>query len=111
MTRLICGFLALSLPCLAMAQDKKGAFLTAADAGPDFDIQGEYSGTVGRDGNSTKIGIQVIAQGDGKFLSVGYIGGLPGDGWDGTAEKRIPGSLVPFKTTAYFAHVEKRDSE
>ncbi len=92
MTRLICGFLALSLPCLAMAQDKKGAFLTAADAGPDFDIQGEYSGTVGRDGNSTKIGIQVIAQGDGKFLSVGYIGGLPGDGWDGTAEKRIPGS-------------------
>ncbi|MDG1896111.1 MAG: DUF1080 domain-containing protein [Fuerstiella sp.] len=92
MKRFMCGFLALSLPCLAMAQDKKNAFLTAADAGPDVDIQGEYSGTVGRNETSTKIGIQVIAQGDGKFRSVGYIGGLPGDGWDGTPEKRILGS-------------------
>jgi hypothetical protein len=92
MERLICGLLALSLPCLSMAQDRKGAFLTGEDAGPDFDIQGEYSGTVDRDGNSTKIGIQLIAQGDGKFRSIGYVGGLPGDGWDGTPEKRIPGS-------------------
>ena len=28
----------------------------------------------------------------GKFRTVGYIGGLPGDGWDGTPEKRIPGT-------------------
>ncbi|MEO2025638.1 MAG: DUF1080 domain-containing protein [Fuerstiella sp.] len=92
MKRIMCGLLALSLPCLALAQDKKAAFLTPDDAGPDFDIQGEYSGTVGRDDNSTKIGIQVIALGSGKFRTVGYIGGLPGDGWDGTPEKRIPGS-------------------
>ena len=97
MKRLICGLLTLSLPCLllpclSMAQDRKGAFLNGEDAGPDFNIQGEYSGTVDRDGNSTKIGIQVIAQGDGKFRSIGYVGGLPGDGWDGTPEMRIPGS-------------------
>ncbi|MCP4506033.1 MAG: DUF1080 domain-containing protein [Fuerstiella sp.] len=92
MKHIMCGLLALGLPCLSTAQDKRAAFLTADESGPDFDVQGEYSGTVDGDGNSTKIGIQVIAQGDGKFRSVGYIGGLPGDGWDGTAEKRIPGS-------------------
>lgn len=92
MKHILCGLLAFSLPCLSLAQDKKGAFLTPEAAGPDFDVQGEYSGTVGRDGNPIKIGIQVIALGGGKFRTVGYIGGLPGDGWDGTPEKRIPGS-------------------
>ncbi|MCP4175929.1 MAG: DUF1080 domain-containing protein, partial [Fuerstiella sp.] len=82
MKHIMCGLLALGLPCLSTAQDKRAAFLTADESGPDFDVQGEYSGTVDGDGNSTKIGIQVIAQGDGKFRSVGYIGGLPGDGWD-----------------------------
>ncbi|MEO2015418.1 MAG: DUF1080 domain-containing protein [Fuerstiella sp.] len=92
MKRIFYGLLALSLPCLSIAQDKREAFLTPEAAGPDFDIQGEYSGTVDRDDNPTKIGIQVIALGGGKFRTVGYIGGLPGDGWDGTPEKRIPGS-------------------
>lgn len=72
-------------------EDKKTAFLTPSEAGKDFEIQGEYSGMVGRDGDGVKVGIQVWAEGDGKFRSVGYIGGLPGDGWDGSAEKKIPG--------------------
>ncbi len=79
------------LMCLnpALGQDKKKAILNPDEAGPDFDIQGEYSGTVG---DVVKIGIQIIADGDGKFRSMGYLGGLPGDGFDGAEEKMIPGT-------------------
>ena len=83
-----CAVLILSLAVSTNAQDKKTAFLSATEAGRDFQIQGEYSATIG---DGVKVGIQVIAQGDGKFRSIGFIGGLPGDGWNGTAETRIPG--------------------
>ena len=46
-------------------EDKKTAFLTPSEAGKDFEIQGEYSGMVGRDGDGVKVGIQVWAEGDG----------------------------------------------
>ncbi|MFP6750375.1 MAG: DUF1080 domain-containing protein [Pirellulaceae bacterium] len=53
----------------------------------DFAYQGEYSGPAGEDG--AKLGIQVIALGEGQFQAVGYSGGLPGDGWDGDRETLI----------------------
>ncbi|MEZ6126812.1 MAG: DUF1080 domain-containing protein [Planctomycetaceae bacterium] len=85
---------ALLLPAVGtcFAEDARTAILDPAAAGPDFQIQGEYSGMIGEGDQSVKVGIQVVAQGDGKFLSVGYIGGLPGDGWDGTAEKKVTGT-------------------
>jgi hypothetical protein len=58
----------------AMAADKGGAFLNAKDAGPAFQLQGEYAGK--------RTGVQVIALGDGKFRAVIHKGGLPGAGWD-----------------------------
>jgi hypothetical protein len=48
----------------------------------DFQVQGEYSGLV-RDGLlMRRAGLQVIAQGNGQFEAVVYLGGLPGNGWN-----------------------------
>lgn len=75
-----------------LADEQKKAWLTAEDAGEDFQVQGEYVGSIDFDGNTFDFGLQVIARGDGDFDSVGYAGGLPGDGWIGTAETKFPGS-------------------
>ncbi len=60
--------------------DGSPAFTCVDAAGIDYQIQGEYLGATVED-SSIKIGAQVIAMGDGKFDLVGYLGGLPGDGW------------------------------
>jgi len=67
------------------------AVIDPQKADEDFKFQGEYSGTVERDGEEHKQGVQVIALGDGKFDAVGYHGGLPGDGWE-KSEGKVKGS-------------------
>ena len=60
----------------------------------DFEFQGEYSGSVGVDGDTHKVGVQLIALGKGKFKSVAYLGGLPGDGWYEDEKHITEGELV-----------------
>ncbi|HQZ68150.1 MAG TPA: DUF1080 domain-containing protein [Planctomycetaceae bacterium] len=77
----------------ASADDAKKAFLTSEEAGPEFAVQGEYTGAIKAGDNDVKIGVQVIAEGEGKLAWVAYIGGLPGDGWDGNEPLRGKGEI------------------
>jgi hypothetical protein len=60
----------------------------AVNAEADFADQGEYVGKVIGEGKSVDVAVQVIALGDGKFQAVGYVGGLPGAGWNGKTPYR-----------------------
>ncbi len=65
----------------AFAAEKSDTFTDAAAAGPDFAIQGEYTGK----GSAA----QVVALGDGKFRIVGWTPGLPGASDE--LEKKVEG--------------------
>ena len=98
-----CLFLVLTQLSFADAKSPKWAANSVEKAGPDYQIQGEYSGILGAgSGNELKYGVQIIALGDGQFEAVGYPGGLPGDGW--TQEKKVSakgvkdGEVISFKS-------------
>jgi hypothetical protein len=63
-------------------QQPPTAYIDAGTVDADFAFQGEYAGTLLIDGQQCDFGAHVIALGEGKFDTVGYRGGLPGDGWD-----------------------------
>ena len=84
--------------------DDKGV-LDPKKADADFVYQGEYVGEIIREGIKVSLGVQLVAQGAGKFLGVGYFGGLPGDGWTGIDAIRNEGEIkdggvVAFTTEA-----------
>lgn len=74
----LCAAMA-GLTLTAPAAERHAAYTDPALAGPDFQVQGEYAGTLS---NGTALAAQVIAVGNGQFEGVLYAGGLPGAGWD-----------------------------
>lgn len=83
---------------VSVAYAEKKSYLNEKDAGPDFATQGEYSGDITQDGQNLKVGVQIIARGEGKFDAVAYPGGLPGDGWDGNEKIRTQGKTENGET-------------
>ena len=67
----------------------------AAAKDPDFNLQGEYTGEL----DGKKVGLQLIAEGGGKFAAVLYPGGLPGDGFSGDKSTRLKGHAESGKIT------------
>jgi hypothetical protein len=76
--------------------NKADVYTDAAAAGADFQTQGEYEGSIGE---KQKIGVQVVALGDGKFDAVVYQGGLPGAGWTGKTKIKLTGETKDGVTT------------
>ena len=72
---------------ITAAESKGKTFTNPKSAGQDYQLQGEYVGEFKSEDREGKLGIQVIALGEGKFRAVAYIGGLPGDGWSAGREK------------------------
>ena len=76
-----------SLHAAAEAEKKPGfhVYVDPDHVDSDFRFQGEYVGTVsqGAGVSPVKLGAQVRALGNGAFRSMFFMGGLPGDGWDG----------------------------
>lgn len=90
------------IPAAAAPTTAADAATDVKDAGPDFEIQGEYQGKAG----DQKLGAQVIALGDGSFQAVFLPGGLPGDGWDGKTRVRVDGKTVGELTSFEMAGSE-----
>lgn len=66
---------------------------------PDFLVQGEYQGEVAKAGARGKVGVQVIALGNGKFRAVVFRAGLPGEGWDKSDTLEWEGETANGATT------------
>jgi hypothetical protein len=83
---------------------RHAAFTDPEKAGPDFQVQGEYVGTVG---GVLPVGVQVIALGQHEFQGVFYTGGLPGAGWDEGTVFHIKGETQDGQTNFYGIHGDR----
>jgi len=97
---------------LAVAQEYTSVREVRQDAtlSRDFNLQGEYLAEAG----DAKFGMQLIADGGGKFRYVVYRGGLPGAGWN-TGDFRSLGTAavdgdngLTFKTANIFINGNER---
>jgi len=79
-------------PAVADDGSKPVTYTDVSEAGPDYQIQGEYEGEFEVNGDATKVGFQVIALGEENFRGIAMLGGLPGDGWDGFTKLEAEGT-------------------
>ncbi len=105
----ICFCLLMSNPSPLNAADppKPGKLVATelSQVDDDFRFQGEYMGYVSTQANSPyvkKVGLQIIARGNGKFEAALYEGGLPGDGWNKRDRLRSSGKNIEGAVTFHF---------
>ncbi len=82
MPRLVCTlaiFCGLLASALAADPVKKITYDDPTNVDADYAYQGEYLGQLESSEGKRTLGIQVVALGNGKFYSIGYDGGLPGE--------------------------------
>ena len=92
-------------------EGKAPAYLTPETAGPDYLNQGEFVGELEGKGKG-KLGCQVVALGDRKFLAVLLPGGLPGEGYDGKGRVELPGAAGnPATDTVVFQPAEGKEGK
>lgn len=99
-TAISAALLIMSANYVAVA--KGPVYTDPSQAGPDFAIQGEYTGTLHLNEGDVRVGVQVIAMGKGQFQAVAYLGGLPGDGYNGDETHKSDGKLVDGKAVFTF---------
>ncbi len=100
--------MALALGLGPVASAANPAYTDVAKTDDDFAFQGEYVGEVPVDGSPLRIGVHVVALGDGTYDVVAYPGGLPGDGW--SAPTKIKGTGTRSGTGAdAVVKIEVRD--
>jgi len=109
---LLAALLIACVPAACLHAEAGPVITDPAQAGPDFEIQGEYVGNVVTDDGEQRFGAQIVALGDGAFRLVGYTGGLPGDGWNKgdkrtVAEGKRTGKVARFEVPK--ASIEVRD--
>jgi len=91
MNKLI-SFVAFFAFAVSFSHAEKVAAADPSKVDEDYAVQGEYVGTVKGEEGDKKLGCQVVAMGKGNFTARGFVGGLPGDGWNMTKEEMIKGS-------------------
>src|SRR5262245_51639187 len=91
-------FSQLTAPPATAEQPKEGpTYTSVSQADEDYSLQGEFTGWQRPSGSPRgvpRIGVQVIALGNGTFAAVKYLGGLPGDGWDRKTRYRYDGKRL-----------------
>jgi hypothetical protein len=60
---------------------------------PLFDFMGEYVGTVYAGHGMESAGLQVAVHAERQLMGTLYMGGLPGEGWDGTQTEHVAGEF------------------
>jgi hypothetical protein len=86
---------------------KKAEYLNdAAKAMPDIAVQGEYEGAAG---DGAKLGLQVVAEGEGRFSGWLFRGGLPGAGADARTRRRVAG--VTAEGTAKLVTAQEKSAD
>jgi hypothetical protein len=84
LSRCLIVLLLLCAPALGQNPKEGPTYTSPQAADEDLTFAGEYLGWQQLQGSprgSQRVGLQVVAMGNGEFNAVKYLGGLPGDGW------------------------------